>query len=106
MKLKSSPSGAPCRQIRWASSNSELLFNSSCPRMAEVLAGESNRRQLGESDPRAMPVEISFGGAILLGSHKVVWLMIISRAYYLSWASQLRKRQDSFSCGPLAAPLG
>ncbi len=28
--------------MRWASSNSEFLFNSSCPRMAEVLAGESS----------------------------------------------------------------
>ncbi len=32
MKLKSSPSEAPCRRMRWASSNSEFLFNSKFPR--------------------------------------------------------------------------
>src|ERR1700681_904494 len=77
MKLKSSPSGAPSRRMRWASSNSEFRFNSSCPRMAEVLAGESRNtresggRQSDESDPGARPPETSFFGAILFGSLRV-----------------------------------
>jgi hypothetical protein len=41
MKLKSSPSGAPSRRRRRARSNSEFRFISRCPRMAEILAGES-----------------------------------------------------------------
>ena len=76
MKLKSSPSGAPCCRMRWASSNSEFLFNSSCPRMAEILAGErrntraSGGPQLDESDTGAKTPETSFGGVILLALSK------------------------------------
>lgn len=69
MKLKSSPRGAPCDRMRRASSNSEFLSNSRCPRTAEIFAGESrNTRDRGALrseglDPWAR--DASFIGGIL-----------------------------------------
>jgi hypothetical protein len=97
MKLKSSPSGAPCPRMRRASSNSEFLFNSSCPRTAEVLAGESrNTRDRGglQSEglaPSSRSCDTSFIGGILLVLSREVLLVIIFKTLPASAAHEMEQ---------------
>jgi hypothetical protein len=91
--------------MRRASSNSEFLFNSNCPRTAEVLAGESrNTRDRGGLqseglDPSPRSWDTSFIGGILLVLSNEVLLVIIFKASPASAAHEMESfRSPQLGC--------